>query len=145
VSRRVWAPVAASAAGGAVALLGAAQQGAEPGLGALLGTGVVVAFLGAGLVPLLVPPAAGAGPGCMVLGLTYLLRLAAAGAVLAAAARSGVVDLRWTAYAVVAAALAWTAAQGVAVLGPGGPVLPPGLRPAPGPDDQGGQSRRGRA
>ena len=127
MSRRAWAPAAAAVAGGAVALLGAVQAGAPAGLGGLLGTALVVAFLGVGLVPLLLPTAGGAGPGCLVLGTTYLLRLLAAGVVLAAADRSGAVDLRWTVYAVVAAALSWTTAQAVAVLGPGAPQLPPGL------------------
>lgn len=146
MSRRAWAPGAALAAGGAVALLGAVQEGAGAALGALLGTGLVVAFLGVGVVPLLLPTAAGAGPGCLVLATTYLLRLLAVGVVLAAAAQSDAVDLRWTAYAVVAAALVWTLAQALAVLGPGAPRLPPGLLPVPGPDedDQPGHGPPGR-
>ena len=131
MSRRLWAPLGALVAGTLVTLLGAVQQGTEAALGGVLGTGLVLAFLGMGVVPLLLPVSAGAGQGCLVLATTYLLRLLAAGVVLAAAARSGQVDLRWSAYAVIAAALTWTTAQAVAVLGPGGPQLPPGLLPVP--------------
>ena len=133
--RALWAPGAALLAGGAVALLGAAQDGSQALLGGLVGTGLVLVFLGVGAVPLLLPTSAGAGQGCLVLATTYLLRLLASGVVLAAAARSGAVDLRWCAYAVIAAALAWTTGLALAVLGPGGPQLPPGLQPLPDDDD----------
>lgn len=136
MSRRLWAPAAALAAGAAVALLGAAQAGGEAALGAAVGTVLVLAFLGGGVLPLLLPVAGGAGPGCLVLATTYLLRLLAAGVALAVALRSGAVDRDWTAYALIAAALAWTLGQGAAVLGPGGPQLPPGLRPVPWDDDE---------
>jgi hypothetical protein len=121
VSRPAWPLLAAVAAGTAVAALGLAQEGTRAGGSVLLGTVVAVGFLALGLAPLvLLRGGEGAGLGCAVLALNYLLRLLGAGVVLAAAARSGAVDLDWTTYGLIAAALAWTLGQAAAVLVPAG-------------------------
>ena len=118
MSRRWWAPAAATAAGLVVAAVGASSDGSHGLVSALLGTALVVGFLASGLVPLALVrrQEASAALGAGVLLLNYTLRLAVAVAVLRVAGRSDAVEPRWTAYAVVAAALTWTAAQAAAVL-----------------------------
>jgi hypothetical protein len=104
-----------------VTALALADDGARGAGSALLGTVLVVAFLAAGLVPLALVRGqqTSAAFGAGVLLLNYTLRLALAVLVLSAATRSDAVDPRWTAFAVIAAALAWTAGQAAAVLGRG--------------------------
>lgn len=115
-----WAPAAAALAGLIVAVVGATREGGPGALSATLGAVLVLVFLAAGLVPLwLVRGGESAPVGAGVLLLNYTLRLAVAVAVLRLAARADAVEPRWTAYAVVASALAWTAAQAAAVLTPG--------------------------
>ena len=118
MSRRWWAPAAATLAGVAVALAGGAQHGSGALWSGLLGTALVVGFLGSGLLPFAAAGAMGgsASLGAGVLLLNYTLRLAVAVAVLRVAGRSDAVDPQWTAGAVIATALVWTAAQAVAVL-----------------------------
>ena len=116
--RAAWAPAAASVAGLVVAGF-ATADGSRGVLSALLGTALVVGFLATGLVPLLLVRGqeSSAALGAGVLLLNYTLRLAVAVAVLRVAGRSDAVEPRWTAYAVIAGALAWAAGQAAAVLG----------------------------
>ena len=119
VPRSAWPPAAAVVAGLAVALLAAGQDGARGAGSAALGVAVVVGFFAAGLLPLLVVRGQedrGAAFGAGVLLLNYTLRLAVAVLVLRLAARSGSVEPRWTTFAVIAGALAWTAATAAVVL-----------------------------
>jgi hypothetical protein len=117
VSRRARPVLVAALGGAVVALAGVAREGPAEGASALLGLAVAVGFLALGTVPLvLLRGGEGAGLGCAVVALNYLLRLLGAGVVLAAAARSGAVDLDWTVFAVIAAALGWAAGQAAAVL-----------------------------
>lgn len=116
--RAAWAPAAATVAGLVVAAL-ATADGTSGVLSALLGTALVVGFLATGVVPLFLVRGqeSSAALGAGVLLLNYTLRLAVAVAVLRVAGRSEVVEPRWTAYAVIAGALAWAAGQAAAVLG----------------------------
>lgn len=118
MSRRWWAPVAATAAGLVVATVAAGQDGSRGLWSALLGTGLVVGFLASGLLPLLLVRGqeGSASLGAGVLLLNYTFRLAVAVAVLRVAGRSEHVEPRWTAFAVIAAALVWAGAQAAAVL-----------------------------
>lgn len=123
MSRRWWAPAASTAAGLAVAAVAVSSDGSRGLWSALLGTALVVGFLASGLLPLaLVRGQEGsAALGAGVLLLNYTLRLALAIAVLRVAGRSDAVEPRWTAYAVIAAALAWAGGQAAAVLSPDRP------------------------
>jgi hypothetical protein len=116
--RAAWAPGAALVAGLATAGAAAADSGPRASLSALLGTALVVGFLGSGVVPLLLVRGqqSSAALGAGVLLLNYTLRLAVAVVVLRVASRSDAVDLRWTGLAVIASALAWAVGQAVAVL-----------------------------
>lgn len=117
-SRATWAPGAATVAGLGVLAAAAAGDGTRGALSALLGTAVVIGFLGSGLVPLLLVrgPQASATLGAGVLLLNYTLRLALAVLVLRFASRSEAVEPRWTGLAVIAGALAWACGQAAAVL-----------------------------
>ena len=116
--RVAWAPAAATAAGLLVAGF-ATVDGTAAVVAALLGTALVVGFLATGVVPLFLVRGqeSSAALGAGVLLLNYTLRLAVAVAVLRVAGRSEAVEPRWTAYAVIAAALAWAAGQAAAVVG----------------------------
>lgn len=118
--RRWWAPTAATAAGLAVTAAAAADAGLSGAGSGLLGTALALGFLAAGLLPFLLirGQEGSAALGAGVLLLNYTLRLAVAVLVLRLAARSDAVEPRWTAFAVIAAALAWAAGQAAAVLGP---------------------------
>ena len=113
MSRRWWAPAAATVAGVAVAGAGAAQDGSGALWSALLGTALVVGFLGSGLLPFAAAGAMGgsASLGAGVLLLNYTLRLALAVVVLRVGARSGGLDRRWLGISIIVCALVWTGAQ----------------------------------
>jgi hypothetical protein len=144
MSRRWWAPATAVVAGLAVVAAAAADAGTRGAGSGLLGTALVVGFLASGLVPLLlvrgqqVSATLGAG----VLLLNYSLRLALAVLVLRLASRSDAVEPSWTAYAVIAAALAWAGGQAAAVLLPDGQAHGPRPRPS-GEEDRGDHDRAG--
>jgi hypothetical protein len=89
---------------------------------ALLGTALVVGFLGSGIVPLLLMRGleSSAALGLGVLLLNYTTRLALAVVALTLVSRSGALEPRWTGLSVIVGALAWTAGQAAAVLGPHG-------------------------
>jgi ATP synthase protein I len=117
-SAAVWAPGAAALAGVALTAVAAAVAGPGAAVSALLGTALVVGFLGSGIVPLLLVRGleSSAALGLGVLLLNYTLRLAVAVLVLTLAARSELLDPRWAGFAVIAGALAWAGGQLVAVL-----------------------------
>jgi hypothetical protein len=119
-TRRWWAPLAATAAGLAVTAVAASDAGGRGIVSGLLGTALVLGFLASGLLPLLLlrGQEASAALGAGVLLLNYTLRLAVAVLVLRLAARSDAVEPQWTAFAVIAAALAWAGGQAAAVLLP---------------------------
>jgi hypothetical protein len=104
-----------------VTAVAGADAGGRGAWSALLGTALVVGFLGSGVVPLFLVRGqeASAALGAGVLLLNYTLRLALAVVVLRLASRSDAVEPRWTGLAVIAGALAWAAGQAVAVLGSG--------------------------
>lgn len=116
--RSALAPAAAAVAGTAVAVVAAVDDGARGALSALLGTALVVGFLGTGVVPLLLvrgrESSAALGAGLLLL--NYTLRIAVAAMVLRVASRSDAVEPRWAGLAVIVCALAWAAGQAVAVL-----------------------------
>lgn len=112
------APVAVLLAGGVSALLGAASGVDGAPLGAVLGAVVTLLFFWIGALPLLLVGGnlSLAGPGFLLLLMTYGLRLVALIVVLTAAERSGAVDTRWLALTVIACALVWVGTQ-VALVG----------------------------
>ena len=112
------APVATLLAGGVSAAVGTARGVDGAALSALLASVVTVLFFWAGAVPLLLVGGnlSLAGVGFVLLVTTYALRLIALIAVLAVAARSDAVDLRWLALTVIVCSLVWVMAQ-VALVG----------------------------
>lgn len=97
------------------------EDGGRGALSTALGVALVVGFLGSGIVPLLLVRGleGSAALGLGVLLLNYTTRLAVAVVVLTLVDRSGNLEPRWTGLAVIAGALAWSAGQAAAVLGPG--------------------------
>jgi hypothetical protein len=144
MSRRWWAPAASTLAGLSVTAVAAAEAGTRGAGSGLLGTALVVGFLASGLIPLLLVRGqeASAALGAGVLLLNYTLRLAVAVLVLRVASRSDAVEPTWTAYAVIAAALAWAAGQTAAVLVPDG-GSPDATPRSAGDEDHGGHDRAG--
>jgi hypothetical protein len=110
--------VAVLAAGGASAVAGALAGADGAPLGGLLGAVVTLLFFWIGALPLLLVGGnlSLAGPGFLLLLMTYGLRLVALIVVLTAAARSGAVDARWMALTVIGCTLVWVGTQ-VALVG----------------------------
>lgn len=112
------APVAVLTAG-AVSALGGALAGVDGApLGALLAAVLTLLFFWIGALPLLLVGGnlSLAGPGFLLLLMTYGLRLVALVVVLSVAGRSGAVDTRWLALTLIACTLVWVATQ-VALVG----------------------------
>ena len=107
-------PLAAPAAcviGGSVSIaVGAALGRDGAALGALVATVLVLAFFSMGALPVLLVggDTSRAALGFLVLQMTYLLRLVALFAVLAAAKASGEVDIGWLVGTLIALTLVWT-------------------------------------
>jgi len=101
-----------SAAGGVLAGVPGAP------LGALVGAVVVIGFFWTGAVPLLLVggDTSKAGVGFVILMMTYALRLVALVVLLAVAAATDAVDVRWLALTVIACTLVWVGTQ-VALVG----------------------------
>ena len=112
------APVTTVLAGVVSAVAGAVAgvQGAP--LGALLAAVVVLLFFWISALPLLLVGGnlSLAGPGFLLLLMTYGLRLVALVVVLTVAGRSGAVDTRWLALTLIACSLVWVGTQ-VALVG----------------------------
>jgi hypothetical protein len=94
----------------------AGVDGAAPG--ALLASVLVLLFFWIGAVPVLLVGGnvSLAGPGFLLLMLTYVLRLVGLAVVLTAASRSGAVDRPWLAGTLIGCTLVWVATQ-VALVG----------------------------
>ena len=112
------APVAVLAAGVVSAGIGAVAGVDGAPLGALLAAVVTLLFFWIGALPLLLVGGnlSLAGPGFLLLMMTYGLRLVALVVVLTVAGRSGAVDTRWLALTVIACTLVWVGTQ-VALVG----------------------------
>jgi hypothetical protein len=112
------APVAVLLAGVVSAVLGAGAGVDGAVLGGLLGAVVTLLFFWIGALPLLLVGGnlSLAGPGFLLLLMTYGLRLVALVVVLTLASRSGSVDREWLALTVIACSLVWVTAQ-VALVG----------------------------
>ena len=112
------APLTTLAAGGVSALAGlrAGVDGAP--LGALLASVLVLLFFWIGAVPLLLVGGnlSLAGPGFLLLMMTYVMRLIGLAVVLTLAGRSEAVDREWLAGTLIACTLVWIVTQ-VALLG----------------------------
>lgn len=96
------------------AVLAGLLVGGRGVLAAVVGTVVVLAFFGSGIVPLLVvrgEDESSKGLATGILLLTYTLRLAVAVAVLRVGSKTEVVDRRSLGLSVIACALAWTTGQ----------------------------------
>lgn len=112
------APVAVLAAGGLSALAGAVAGVDGAPLGGLLAALATLLFFWIGALPLLLVGGnlSLAGPGFLLLLMTYGLRLAGLVVVLSVAGRSGAVDTRWTALTLIVCTLVWVGMQ-VALVG----------------------------
>jgi hypothetical protein len=112
------APVATLLAGGLSAAGGALAGLPGAPLGALVGALVVIGFFWTGALPLLMVggDTSKAGIGFVILMMTYALRLVGLVVLLAVAAASDAVDVRWLALTVIACTLVWVGTQ-VALVG----------------------------
>ena len=112
------APLAVLLTGGLSAMAGAVAGVDGAPLGALLAAVVVLLFFWIGALPLLLVGGnlSLAGPGFLLLLMTYGLRLVALIVVLTVAGRSGAVDTDWTALTVIVCTLVWVGTQ-VALVG----------------------------
>ena len=112
------APLAVLLAGGLAAVGGAASGADGAVAGALLAPVVTLLFFWIGALPLLLVGGnlSLAGPGFLLLMMTYGLRLVALIVVLTVAGRSDAVDTRWLALTVIACTLVWVVTQ-VALVG----------------------------
>jgi hypothetical protein len=125
-------PAAGTAVVGAVcALVAGAVAGIEGLLAGGLATVLVVAFFASGSIPLLVAGTTGlgAGPGAVLLLLTYTLRLMLVLAALTVAARADLVHGPSAGLTVIVCALAWCALQVAAVLRPSAEQRPQRIDP----------------
>jgi hypothetical protein len=106
---RLWA----AGAGALCALAGWFAAGTPALVAGASATLLVVAFLSTGVVPLLVAQRSPeyAGPGMIVLLLTYTLRLVLLLVAFVLLGRAGFVDERWLGGTVVVVALTWVVAQ----------------------------------
>lgn len=111
------APVTTLLAGVASAVVGASLERDGAVAGGLLAALLVILFFWVGALPLLMVGGtlSLAGVGFLVLMMTYALRLVALAVVLALAARSDAVDVRWLAYTLIACALVWVITQAALV------------------------------
>jgi hypothetical protein len=107
------APLAVLLAGAVSAGAGALAGAEGAPLGALLGALVVLLFFWIGALPLLLVGGnlSLAGPGFLLLLMTYGLRLVGLVVVLTVAGRSGAVDSRWLALTLIACSLVWVGTQ----------------------------------
>jgi hypothetical protein len=112
------APLAVLLAGGLSALTGAVAGVDGAPLGGLLAAVVTLLFFWIGALPLLLVGGnlSLAGPGFLLLLMTYGLRLVGLVVVLTVAGRSGAVDERWLALSVIVCTLVWVGTQ-VALVG----------------------------
>ena len=112
------APVAVLVAGAVSAAVGAVAGVDGAQLAGLLAAVVTLLFFWIGALPLLLVGGnlSLAGPGFLLLMMTYGLRLVALVVVLTVAGRSGAVDTRWLALTVIACTLVWVGTQ-VALVG----------------------------
>jgi hypothetical protein len=110
--------VTTALAGGLSAVGGVVLEREGAPAGALVAAALVLFFFWAGALPLLLVGGdlSLAGIGFLVLMMTYALRLVGLALVLAVAARSGALDVRWLAGTLIACALVWVITQ-VAVVG----------------------------
>ena len=111
------APVTTLVAGAVSAGIGAALGRDGAVAGALLAAVLVVLFFWIGALPLLLVGGqlSLAGVGFLMLMMTYALRLVGLAVVLALAARSDAVDVRWLALTLIACALVWVITQAALV------------------------------
>ena len=111
------APVTTLLAGVVSAGIGAALGRDGAVAGALLAAVLVVLFFWIGALPLLLVGGqlSLAGVGFLMLMMTYALRLVGLAVVLALAARSDAVDVRWLALTLIACALVWVITQAALV------------------------------
>lgn len=115
VTLLLWSGTVTLVVGGLIALVGWWVQGAAAGLGALVGTGLVVAVCAGGL--LLVNAVAGALPSASLLValLTYALQVMLLLVAFVALERSGLLDgsldRMWVGASAIAATLEWLVAQ----------------------------------
>lgn len=111
------APVTTLLAGGVAALvgLGLGRDGAVAG--ALTAAVLVMLFFWTGALPLLMVGGqlSLAGVGFVMLMMTYALRLVGLAVVLALAARSDAVDVRWLALTLIVCSLVWVITQAALV------------------------------
>ena len=112
------APLAVLLAGGVSAVAGALAGVEGAPLGGPLGAVITLLFFWIGALPLLLVGGnlSLAGPGFLLLLMTYGLRLVGLIVVLTVVERSGAVDTRWTALTVIACTLVWVTTQ-VALVG----------------------------
>ena len=112
------APLTTLLAGAVSAVAGAVAGRDGAPLGALLAAGLVLLFFWIGALPLLLVGGnlSLAGPGFLLLLMTYGLRLVGLVVALTVAGRSGAVDTRWLALTVIACTLVWVGTQ-VALVG----------------------------
>ena len=111
------APVTTLLAGAVSAVIGVVADRDGAVAGALLAAVLVVLFFWIGALPLLLVGGqlSLAGVGFLMLMMTYALRLVGLAVVLALAARSDAVDVRWLALTLIACALVWVITQAALV------------------------------
>lgn len=111
------APVTTLLAGAVSAVIGVVADRDGAAAGALLAAVLVVLFFWIGALPLLLVGGqlSLAGVGFLMLMMTYALRLVGLAVVLALAARSDAVDVRWLALTLIACALVWVITQAALV------------------------------
>lgn len=111
------APVTTLVAGAVSAGIGLALDREGAVAGGLIAGVLVVLFFWIGALPLLLVGGqlSLAGVGFLMLMMTYALRLVGLALVLAAAARSDAVDVRWLALTLIACSLVWVTTQAALV------------------------------